>query len=158
MTARLQSEIKQSKPFRNVETEVFLNLVRTADALARDLEQTLKPYGLTATQYNVLRILRGAGRAGMTCSEISQRMVTSDPDVTRLLDRMEKRGLIHRCRGKNDRRVVTANITLEGAELAQQLDFPLDELHQRQFKGWKKQELTDLVTQLENIREGVTGS
>ncbi len=135
MTARLQEEIKQRKPFRNPETEAFLDLVRTAGALVRDLEQMLKPYGLTATQYNVLRILRGAGGAGLTCTEISKRMINADPDVTRLLDRMKKRGLIRRVRGQTDRRVVTATISPEGTRLAQELDHPLDELHQRQFKG-----------------------
>src|SRR5713226_4693010 len=91
MAGKLQKEIQQSQPFRSVGAEAFLNIIRTADALTRDVEKMLKRHGLTSTQYNLLRILRGAGKSGATCSEISGRMIKEDPDVTRLLDRMEKR-------------------------------------------------------------------
>jgi DNA-binding MarR family transcriptional regulator len=155
MIAQLQKEIRQTRPFRSVETEAYLNLVRTADALARDVEQTLKPYGLTATQYNVLRILRGAGEGGATCSQISQRMVTADPDVTRLLDRMQKRGLICRRRNDKDRRVVIATISRKGGELAGRMDLPIDALHRRHFRKLTKQDILDLVTHLERLREGL---
>jgi DNA-binding MarR family transcriptional regulator len=152
VTAKLREEIKQRRPFRSAEAEAFLNLVRTAGALTRGLEEFLKPYSLTATQYNVLRILRGAGRAGVTCSEISRRMVNADPDVTRLLDRMEKRGLIRRARGRPDRRVVTATISPAGLRLAKELDRPLDDLHERQFINLSKPGLANLIDQLELIR------
>src|SRR3954463_10320094 len=112
---KLQQEIRKLKPFERREEEVFLNLLRTADVLSRGVEEVLKTAGLTATQYNVLRILRGvgavqpvkeAGETALSCGEIAQRMITRDPDVTRLLDRLEQRGLITRCRGQKDRRVV----------------------------------------------------
>jgi DNA-binding MarR family transcriptional regulator len=119
---RLKDEIKQSKPFESLEAEVFLNLQRTADALLYLLNETLKPSELTASQYNVLRILRGAGPDGIPCSEVSERMVTHDPDVTRMLDRMEKRGLVMRSRDHRDRRVVLARISAAGLRLLEQVD------------------------------------
>ena len=95
---RLGEEIGQSKPFRSLEQEAFLNIQRTAESLSYDLAKALEPYGLTPTQYNALRILRGAGEGGAACSEIASRMVTRVPDVTRLLDRLEAHGLIVRAR------------------------------------------------------------
>jgi DNA-binding MarR family transcriptional regulator len=123
---RLTDEIKQSKPFESLEAEVFLNLQRTADALLYLLNETLKPSELTASQYNVLRILRGAGPDGIPCSEVSERMVTHDPDVTRMLDRMEKRGLVMRSRDHRDRRVVRARISEAGLRLLEQVDGVVD--------------------------------
>ena len=99
MAGRLQKEIRQTKPFASLEEEIFLNLQRTAEVLMRRLTEELKPSDLTPTQYNVLRILRGAEPDGLPCREISARMVTHDPDVTRLLDRLEKRGLVGCSRG-----------------------------------------------------------
>lgn len=122
MPGRLQDEIKQTKPFTSLEEEVFLNLQRTSDALMRRLALALKPQNLSPTQYNVLRILRGAGEAGLPCGEIGERMITRDPDITRLLDRMEKRGLISRCRESKDRRVITARISHEGLRVLAELD------------------------------------
>ena len=98
MLHRLQAEIKQTKPFRSLEDEAYLNVLRTADALLRKEVELLKDYGLSPTQYNALRILRGAGDAGVTCSELSDRMLTKDPDVTRLIDRLETRRLLTRAR------------------------------------------------------------
>src|SRR4029079_5455628 len=98
MAGRLQKEIQQTRPFGSLEEEAFLGLQRTADALARRAYDVLKPSGLSATQYNVLRILRGAGEAGLACGEIGERMITRDPDITRLLDRLEARHLIARAR------------------------------------------------------------
>ena len=90
MAAKLKDEIKQGKPFESLQAEVFLNLMRTADALSRGVEEILKLAGLSNTQYNVLRILRGAGEQGLCCREVADRMITRDPDITRLLDRLEK--------------------------------------------------------------------
>lgn len=117
MASRLQREIKQDRPFDLLEEEVFLNLQRTADALLRRVAETLKAVDLTPTQYNALRILRGAGDEGLPCSEVGNRMVTRDPDVTRLLDRLEKRDLVERSRDSRDRRVITVRIVERGAEL-----------------------------------------
>src|ERR1035441_9130235 len=98
MAGRLQREIKQSKPFHNLQAEAYLNLLKTAEVLEQALNAGMKAYGISGTQYNVLRILRGAGPDGLACSEIGSRMITHDPDITRLLDRLETRALIVRQR------------------------------------------------------------
>src|SRR5271167_3970927 len=110
------------------EETAFLDLLRTCDLLARGPAQVLKNEDLSATQYNVLRILRGAPD-GLPCGEISNRMITRDPDITRLLDRLEKRGLISRCRETADRRMVMTRITPEGLKVLSGLDDPVEEAH-----------------------------
>jgi DNA-binding MarR family transcriptional regulator len=152
MVGKLQTEIRQSKPFVSLEEEAYLNLVRTADALTRELERYLQTFGLTSTQYNVLRILRGAGTEGITCSGISERLLAYDPDVTRLLDRMEKAGLVQRSRSTSDRRVVLTTITEAGLELLAKLDAPLEAMGREQFKGIRRERLRELVAVLEEIR------
>jgi DNA-binding MarR family transcriptional regulator len=116
------------------EDRAFIALLKAADALAQEAEQLLKTYGLSGAQYNVLRILRGAGPAGLACSAIGERMISHDPDMTRLLDRMEKRSLITRHRQSDDRRVVKTRITATGLEVLKQLEQPVRELHKRQFR------------------------
>src|SRR5262245_11544266 len=107
MAGKIQQEIKQTKPIRLMEEEVSLNLARTADLVAqRFVSEVLKPHNLSPTQYNVLRILRGAGADGVNCKDIGSRMLTREPDITRMMDRLEQRGLILRDRAKEDRRVV----------------------------------------------------
>lgn len=123
--AGLLEEIKQAKPFASKEEEVYLNLQRTAEALRWSVVETLKPYELTDSQYNVLRILRGAGAVGVKCSEISERLVTKDSDITRLLDRLEARKLVARERDAKDRRVIVAQITENGLKLLAELDEPV---------------------------------
>jgi len=122
MSGKLQKEIAKSGPFASLEEEVMLNLLRTADRLMGMLEGALKPSGLTPTQYNVLRILRGMSPQGIACQEIARRMITRDADLTRLLDRLESRGLVHRQRQEDDRRVVHATITGAGISLLTELD------------------------------------
>src|SRR5580700_9404811 len=114
------------------EEAAFLDLLRTTDMLSRGLVQILKTEDLSATQYNVLRILRGAPE-GLPCGEIANRMITRDPDVTRLLDRLEKRGLISRCRETRDRRTVMTRITPAGLKLLANLDEPVQAGHRRQL-------------------------
>src|ERR1700720_1696813 len=114
------------------EEETFLDLLRTTDMLSRGLFRVLKTGGLSATQYNVLRILRGAPE-GLACGEIASRMITRDPDITRLLDRLEKRGLISRRRESTDRRTVMARITPEGLALLNRLDEPVRATHRKQL-------------------------
>src|SRR3954471_14683692 len=97
----LGREIKKSRPFESLEQEAALNLARTADVLDREMSEVMKGSKLSRTQYNVLRILRGAGEP-LACGEVAERMISRDPDLTRLLDRLEKRGLIARCRGEDD--------------------------------------------------------
>src|ERR671919_2703586 len=106
MTKTLREELKMSKPFRSVEEEAVLSIARTAAVLEHTASEGLKAFDLTVTQYNVLRILRGAGEAGLCRNEVGERLVTKVPDVTRLLDRMEAGGLIVRERGAQDRRFV----------------------------------------------------
>jgi len=114
------------------EEAAFLDLLRTTDVLSRRLVHVLKTEDLSATQYNVLRILRGAPE-GLACGEIASRMITRDPDVTRLLDRLEKRGLISRWRETKDRRTVMARITPEGLALLSRLDEPVQAAHRKQL-------------------------
>ena len=104
----------------------MLNILRTSDVLTQVIADILKPFGLSPTQYNVLRILRGAGNQGLCCKEIGDRLVTRDPDVTRLIDRLEKRSLIARTRAKEDRRYVTIHLTEDGLETVNQLDEPIE--------------------------------
>lgn len=132
--AGLLEEIKQTKPFASKEEEVYLNLQRTAEALRWSVLETLKPYELTGSQYNVLRILRGAGAAGVKCSEISERLVTKDSDITRLLDRLIARKMVTRERDERDRRVIVSRITNEGLKLLTELDEPISTAISRQLK------------------------
>ncbi|MEO8380018.1 MAG: MarR family transcriptional regulator [Acidobacteriota bacterium] len=152
MAGKLQAEIRQTKPFDSIEEETYLNLVRTADAITRELDRMLQPHALTGTQYNVLRILRGAGKEGATCSAISERLLAFDPDVTRLLDRLEKARLVKRARSESDRRVVMTTITSAGLELLGKLDEPLHDLLRQQFARVGRQRLTQLIEDLEEIR------
>src|SRR6202165_1713202 len=124
---------KQRPPLPS-EDRAFIALQKAADKLALQAEQLLKSNGLTGAQYNVLRILRGAEPQGLACSTIGERMISHDPDMTRLLDRMEKRALITRQRQKDDRRVVKTRITPAGLDLLKGLDEPVREVHKRQFR------------------------
>ncbi|MGB2592996.1 MAG: MarR family transcriptional regulator [Candidatus Acidiferrum sp.] len=141
-----------SRPLLPVEDRIFISLQRTADALGLQAEQLLKPHGLTGTQYNVLRILRGAEPEGLPCSGIGERMISHDPDMTRLLDRMEKRGLIIRARQTSDRRVVKTRITPAGLALLKGLDQPVRDLHKRQFRHIAAARLKTLAGLLEEVR------
>jgi DNA-binding MarR family transcriptional regulator len=145
----------RSKPVRppaSLEERVFLGLLKTADALGQQAEQLTRTAELTGTQYNVLRILRGAGSEGLACRGIGDRMITHDPDITRLLDRLEKQGFITRERQKDDRRVVKARITARGLELLKPLDQPMRDLHKRQFRHMVGPRLKTLYDLLEEIR------
>ncbi len=152
MSAKLKDEIKQGRPFPNLETEAYLNLQRTADALLRGLEEELKPHGLTQAQYNVLRILRGAGPDGLLCKEVAGRMITRDPDMTRLLDRLEARRLVNRVRDRKDRRSVTVRISEGGSRLVSELDGGIADLHRRQLSHLGHAHLKDLIGLLESVR------
>lgn len=133
---------------------VFLDLLRTTDLLSRRLALLLKSEDLSATQYNVLRILRGS-LAGLPCGEIASRMITRDPDVTRLLDRLEKRGLISRCRETQDRRTVMARITPEGLKLLASLDEPVRNAHRAQLGHLGRKRLVALSQLLSAARRAV---
>jgi DNA-binding MarR family transcriptional regulator len=130
-----------------------LDLLRTADMLSRGADWVLKAEDLSLTQYNVLRILRGASQ-GLPCGEIASRMITRDPDVTRLLDRMEKRNLISRSRESRDRRLVLARITAEGLKLVDRLDEPVHAIHRKQLGHMGKERLEALAELLAAARSG----
>jgi DNA-binding MarR family transcriptional regulator len=154
MQERVQSNNKRP-PMGCPEETAFLDLLRTCDLLSRGPAQMLKAEDLSATQYNVLRILRGAP-GGLPCGEIANRMITRDPDVTRLLDRLEKRGLIARWRETKDRRMVLARITAEGFKLLARLDEPVQETHRRQLGHLGKERLRALAALLEAVRAKVS--
>ena len=152
MARGLQAELKQSVPFTNPEQEAYLALLRTADALESQVEGKLKEFGLTGTQYNALRILRGAGSEGLPCSEIGERMITRDPDITRLMDRLHKRGLAERSRGKQDRRVIYGKITPAGQKLLREMDGPVQKYSTEILRHVGSQKLKQLIELLEQVR------
>lgn len=148
----IQAEIKQTKPFQSVAQEAYISLQRTADVVMRDAAQFLKRWDISATQYNVLRILRGAGPEGLRCGEIGERMVTHDPDITRLLDRIEKSGWIERARDTTDRRVVLTRITKKGLELLKQIDKPLTDYTREMSRHIPEKRLRELIDILDLLR------
>ncbi len=152
MATKLQRELKQAKPFSGIEEEVILNVARTAEYLGSRLAEVLKSADLTSTQYNALRILRGAGVDGLTCGDVGERMVTKDSDITRLLDRLERRGLIHRERPETNRRIVLTRITPDGLRLLTELDAPLQDAQRKLLAHMGKQTLKELNEMLEACR------
>ena len=134
-----------------LEDRIFVALLKASDSLASEADQLMKANGLTSAQYNVLRILRGAGPDGLPCNTIAERMISRDPDMTRLLDRMEKRALISRERQKEDRRVVKARISDEGLKLLKKMDAPIRELHKNQFAHMTSARLKTLMDLLTEV-------
>jgi DNA-binding MarR family transcriptional regulator len=147
----MPSRAKEKNSEVLVEGRVFVALLKAADALSQDAEQLLKSQGLTGAQYNVLRILRGAEPDGLPCKGIGDRMISHDPDITRLLDRMEKRQMIIRERQTDDRRVVKARITMQGLETLKKLDQPVRELHRSQFRRVSQARLRMLEDLLQEV-------
>jgi DNA-binding MarR family transcriptional regulator len=152
MGASPKNEPGKPKPMRNLEQTVFLNLQKTADLLMDEVSQLLRPADLSPTAYNVLRILRAAGKAGLPCGRIAGRMLTREPDMTRLLDRLEKRKLIERWRDTEDRRVVRGRITSEGSKLLHGLDEQVLATHRRQLGHLGKERLRLLADLLDEVR------
>ena len=148
----MNSRAKSAKPLISQENRIFVALLQAADTLGQEAEQLLKAAGLTGAQYNVLRILRGAEPQGLPCRAIGDRMISHDPDMTRLLDRLEKRGLITRVRQTDDRRVVKTRITPQALSLLKTLDRPIRELHKRQFRHMSAARLKILSDLLEEVR------
>jgi DNA-binding MarR family transcriptional regulator len=153
MPRPLHSELKSAKPFDLLEEEAHLSIVRTAAQLEHAISQMLKPYGLTPTQYNVLRILRGAGAGGLCRNEVGERLLRQVPDVTRLLDRMTELRLIGRQRSDEDRRLVRTHITHKGLEVLASLDEPIREFHRQALKAISQSRLRGLVEILEEVRQ-----
>jgi MarR family transcriptional regulator, organic hydroperoxide resistance regulator len=137
--------------------EAFIAVIHTAEQLQRGLTELLKDEDLSQSQYNMLRVLRGAGDAGLTCGEVGGRLVRHDPDVTRLADRLEQRGLIARTRDERDRRIVRAWITVKGLQMLGRLDAPIDALHEQQFGHLEERQLGELTALLAEAQSRVTG-
>ena len=164
MSGKLLKEIHKAKPFDSLQQEAFLNVIRTADHLMRAFEELLKPHNLSSTQYNVLRILRGVGgccdgaddgngsAGGIPCKKIGEHMITREPDITRLLDRLEARGLISRQRDTRDRRIVSTRITPDGLRILKEIDKPVIDFHAAQFPNLPENKLTELIELLEQAR------
>jgi DNA-binding MarR family transcriptional regulator len=153
MTSDLRADIKQRRPFDSLEQEAHLNIERTAAVLSHAFAEALKGHGITPTQYNVLRILRGAGKDGLCRNEVRDRMVAQVPDVTRLLDRLEDADLIERERSTEDRRQVGTRITAKGLMLLSELDGPVADIHKRQLGHLSAAQLKTLAELLSLARQ-----
>ena len=138
----------------HAEQDAYVLLQRAAAALYEEMVQFLKPHGLSPTQYNVLRILRGARPALLSCGEIADRLIARDPDLTRLLDRLARQGWVERARGQADRRVVRAGITAEGLAVLKSLDGAVAALHRRQFAELGEKKTASLARLLEAFEAG----
>lgn len=154
--ASLKAEIEQSIPFSSAQEEALLNLLRTADRLSHAMQRAIRPWGVTATQYNVLRILRGAGPDGLTCSEIGGRMLTSDPDITRLLRRLKALKLIRQHRDRRDRRIVRTMISEAGLKLLEEMDPAIMRTPDALLGHMSAEEIAGLTRLLERARERCT--
>jgi DNA-binding MarR family transcriptional regulator len=150
--ASLKSEIAQASPFASLEEEALLNLLRSSDVLHRAFHRRMRDWGVTSTQYNVLRILRGAQPRGLTCAAIGSRMITAEPDITRLLGRLKKLKLVKQQRDRCDRRVVWTQISETGLELLTAMDPVIDQVPRELLGHMSKAELTDLTRLLEMVR------
>jgi DNA-binding MarR family transcriptional regulator len=150
--SELQAELKQTRPFKTLEEEAHLSIQRTAALLEHAFENALKPHQITATQYNVLRILRGAEPDGLCRNEVSERLVRQVPDVTRLLDRLEDVKLIVRQRGGQDRRYVVTRITRSGLQLLNQVQHRIDDIHRTQLGHLNESQLRKLISLLAAVR------
>ncbi len=157
MPPDLQQEIRRGRPFESREEELYLGVLRTAGALSAEVGRFLKVKGLSEPQYNALRILSGAGTAGLPTQEIGARMVTPVPDVTRLVDRLESAGFAERQRTDPDRRVVRVVVTVAGRRVAKALEPALIEIHRRQLGHLSQNDLSALIRLLGQARDGVHG-
>jgi DNA-binding MarR family transcriptional regulator len=149
----LKTEIAQERPFSSDEEEALLNVMRTSDCLQRVFQRRTRGWGVTSTQYNVLRILRGAGSQGLTCSAIGDRMITAEPDITRLLARLKTMKLIKQQRDKHDRRVVWTHISAAGLELLSKMDAVIEQIPRDLLGHLNRKDLSELIRLLELARK-----
>lgn len=152
--AALKHEIAQERPFTSAQEEALLNLMRTADCLNRAFQHVAREWGITGTQYNVLRILRGAHPQGLACSAIGNRMITAEPDVTRLLARMKAMKLVRQQRDRSDRRVVLNFISETGLKLLEQMDPVVERMPKELLGRLRAEETAELTRLLELARLG----
>ncbi len=155
--SQLLREIRQTKPFRSSSQEAALSVMRTAHLIQRNYSRFVEPYGLTMQQYNVLRILRGAGEAGLPTLEIGERMIEQTPGITRLLDRLEGKAMVRRERSSHDRRQVFCWIAPAGLALLAQIDDPIDQGGEEAFASLPEDEIRALIGQLERLRQTLGG-
>ncbi|MEM7581773.1 MAG: MarR family transcriptional regulator [Acidobacteriota bacterium] len=153
-SSRLEDEIHQTRPFRSTSQEAALSLFRTADIIRRKFSQVLEPKGVTQQQYNVLRILRGAGEDGLNTLAIGERMVERTPGITRLIDRLEKKSWVERQRAPGDRRCVVCRITPSGLQLLAELEAPMNDADDQALSMLSQSEQEQLVELLDRIRDG----
>jgi len=151
---KLQNELKKKKPFESPEQEAALNLLRTSDQFQNRFLRLFRQHGITPSQYNVLRILRGEGKP-MPCQEIGERMIQVVPAMTGLIDRLEKQNLVQRERDTEDRRVIHVSLTAQGGKLLAELDQPVQDLHQQLLGHLSATELKELSRLLEKARESL---
>jgi len=142
-------EIVPQPVFQSLEEQALLTLLRTADRLERAVEHKIRPWGVTATQYNVLRILRGAHPGGLTCSAIGDRMITAEPDITRLLSRLKALKLVRQQRSREDRREVWTWISAAGLKLLAEMDAMIESAPAEVIGGLSAPELNELIRLLE---------
>jgi DNA-binding MarR family transcriptional regulator len=150
--AELKQEIRQERPFTSLEEEALLNLLRTSDGLTRALQLSIRNWNITLTQYNVLRILRGAQPNGLTCSAIGSRMINAEPDITRLLARLKRLKLICQQRDRHDRRVLWTQISEAGLALLKEMDPMMLSFPGKQLGQLSREDLTELIRLLELAR------
>jgi DNA-binding MarR family transcriptional regulator len=158
LTSRIQQEIKQNRPFRSRSQEAAIALMRTADLVRRSVGGIVEPFHLTPQQYNVLRILRGAGEKGLPTLEIAGRMIEETPGITRLIDRLETKHLVSRKRCKTDRRRVWCRITRDGLGLLDQLDKPIRDGDDWALASLTAGELVQLISLLDKARNGLSAA
>lgn len=151
-TSQIQRELRQARPFRSPAHEAVVALLRTADVVRRRLGAVVEPHGITIQQYNVLRILRGAGEAGLPTLEIAGRMIEHAPGITRLLDRLERKGRVERQRAAADRRQVLCRLTAAGDDLLAALDAPLEAVQEASLSHLPQRAQEQLLTYFDQIR------
>lgn len=152
MIETIGESIQQRRPFPSIHTEALVALLRTADLAWESIRRELAPHGLSLQQYNVLRILRGAGRQGLGTYEVAARMVSRAPNITRLVDKLEDKGLLERARSRSDRRVVELRISSAGRRLLARLDQPVQRADRQAMRGLRTAELRGLIALLDQLR------
>ena len=155
MTTKLQDEIHQTRPFARKSSEAMVSILRTATVLEHEQNEALRPHGITQTQYNVLRMLQGAGKTGLCGRDVADRLVSRVPDVSRLMDRMEELDLLTRERDSADRRHVTARISAKGRKVLAQSTPALETVEQKRFGGIDNRTVVALVNALARVRNPV---
>jgi MarR family transcriptional regulator, organic hydroperoxide resistance regulator len=156
MSSHLQRELKQNRPFVSPTQEAAVSLMRTADLVRRSVSAVVEPHGITVQQYNVLRILRGAGDPGLPTLEIAGRMIEQTPGITRLIDRLEVKKLVGRERCETDRRQVFCRITSDGLKLLTRLDDPIHDAEQIALASLSDRQITQLLSLLDRARQSLS--